>query len=803
MTTPEPTILPRQNDFDVPPETFHPSVWVNAALSSHSIPTLLESLTTSVNSSHETFSASLKTALTSIPWVVRETERIRQRANLLRTNIDGVGLRVAGVESAVISSVKTIADADTVLKRVQETVQLLQTALHVETLLTRLDALLASTGADGADLVAAADVIAQLREALAPLESIQELSEKRDRLKSADATLQQLAVPQLRSALETRNASAARNARIVFDHAGRGDAFRQQYGQLRAGELREAWTRAWKRDEEGDVTGAGDLASVNARIAVDAFYTRVAELVDAEREWVKDAFPDLASLLLPALLRKSVDGLSPAPAVNVFGAGDVAARLFDVAICSVQATAKITGAILPKGFMEMEGAEGEEAVETVDAEQETDAELLSSIADSITALLLPFRKFWDVNDQVAVRQARTRSNEIEIATAGPESGVSLTRPPLSDLAKDIETVAKESVYLLDDLMGTINTRTCGVGITAMKQAGTTVAAVLSDRLLRILRRSAGKGGDEWTRINGALRLLIATSSLKRAWDTRKESSFAVAVGTATPVLEVASLVQNDPARRIRQFITQVQAGNEQEAAIVWELMRRNGLPHRIVSEFESLDSENDFQGLVDTVHRIVYENMFNGVKERFASFSGRDLWSGEGGDADAAMLGFSSSPLGYATEVADYLMTIPQQLEPFIPDEDDAKYATPRSPYLFSKTKTARGTDEEDDLLNMSFAGMWISALTIGTMELFVEKICSLTRLSESGTRQLATDADYIINVVASLGVAPTTEMSLLCKLLESSRDAQAFAQAAEGHSGEHRKLIRRVGAVRGINVTV
>lgn len=857
--------LPNSSDFDVDPTLFSASAWLNQVLSKPAtldLSTLLDALNDSLRESHENLDTSLKEALKAVPWVVRESERVRQRANSLRTNVDAVGNRVANVETGVVSSVKTIADADTVVRRVQDTVQLLETASNADVLLERLESLLASAGADGADLVSAADVVSQLRKALQPLNGVTEMKDRFDQLEKADSSLERLAAPQLRKALEARNRQAAVNARIVFDHAGRENAFRAQYVNIRATQIRQLWTSAWvnaKPVEETDDSApssvspekevthppksasrpstTGDLAAEGSEIALRAFYDQLAQLLAVEADWLEEAFPDLKMLLLPTLVCDSLDTLAdPTPRANVFvppnipnrveAANGLSDRLFSIALCSISAAAKIGKICLPGSFEQRvddrisQSSFTHAMSDTSVMNGKENEELFDAIVDAITSLLMPYRKFWETLLQTAVRQARTRSEAISLKcvpqvkmTAGIQRK---TRPALTEIARDVETCAKEACATLDACLTMVNNRSCGVGIDAMKQACGTICSVVSDRILEFVRLpSALQGEDEWTRLNGALRLLIATSGLKRGWDGRKESVFAVAIGTATPMLEVASLVQDSSEKRIRQFLAHVESGSFAEAAVVWELARNEHLSQRVVADYESLDSANDFQNLVDSVHRIVYDTMFSGITQRFGSFNSRELWSGEAGEPDAGLAGFSSSPLRYATEVADYLMTIPQQLEPFVPDEEDARYATPKSVYMFSKggvTDRRRadhhgnGRDDgsDEDNFNISFAGMWISVLAIGTMELYVEKICNLSKLSEGGTRQLATDADYICNVTSSLGVVPTLEMALVCRLLECKKDTASFTEAAEGYdSADHRKLIRRVAAVRGINVTL
>ena len=753
-----------------------------------------------------------------------------------------------------------------------------------------------------------------------------------------------------------------------------------------------------------NATSYGEFGSEGADIALRTFYDAVSTLVSTEAEWLREVFPDIKIILLPSLLCESLATLKdPTPRANVFihpsvadavaAADALGDRLFSVAEIAVSAAAGVADILIPV-VSENDGELGVDDGEMAGIGKETyedhdqPKELLSSesqsgdvngngenvttgsdksrpgtasqnkdedkekeaMVNAVSAILMPWRMFWDVSTQVAIRQGRSRAEAIQFSSSSinREKMVSL-----GDIARDVEECSHEASIALDHVAGTITRRTCGIGIVAMKQASATICNVVSDRITKVLPKSQtllsaaasanayGTGTeaeDEWTRLGGALRLLVATSALKRAWDMRKDAAFAVAIGAATPILEAAGAVSscNEGAsphqhkyRRVRQLIAHVKAGQRAEAGMVWELGRDADLAQRVVSEFENIQMQSggsggagngmgassshrsvsaskvaigskssshasasalnnatgsignkDFERVVSAVHQVVYDTMFVGVVSRFDTFGKQGLWSvgSDGGagnnssvggsvssvgndnsnsligsitsssvagtdsstlmgssDMDLAMAGLSTSPLRYATELADYLMAIPQQLEPFVPDdEDDARFATPRSAFQFCRSgdhpdikggsnkmpgpaaASSPAQDEEDveegverdimDEEDMSFAGMWITVLAMGTMELYVEKICSVVRLSEAGAKQLAIDADYLCNVMGSLGVAPTKDMALVCRLLEAKPDANVFAEIAAEYAvnaTHYRKLVRRVAAVRGVNVTL
>ena len=90
------------------------------------------------------------------------------------------------------SSVDAIVRADDVVRRVEAGTSLLMQASQAERLQSQLEVLPGSSGADGSDLVVAADVLARLRMELKPLEQIPELQERLRALDTADTKLESM-----------------------------------------------------------------------------------------------------------------------------------------------------------------------------------------------------------------------------------------------------------------------------------------------------------------------------------------------------------------------------------------------------------------------------------------------------------------------------------------------------------------------------------------------------------------------------------------------------------------------------------
>lgn len=855
---------------------------------------------------HAELDAALSRALSAVPWAVREAEKVRQRATSLRSGVDGVGERVAGVEGAVSAAVAAIAEADTLVRRVEGSADLLRQAAHADALLTRLDSLLASSSADGSDLVSAADVVAELRAALDPLRQIPDLAERFSQLDTADRKLETLAAPRLKTALATRNAPAASNAKIVFDRAGRDNAFSTKYVDIRGAQIASMWSTAWACDphlssgayddsgkhpdsaipSEPDAAAAAapksqvpsqNIASTQAALRLDAFYGDLFDFARKEADWLAVAFPSLRDILLPSLIAAalsspvapSLDALRPDPAESQSSG---MTRLHHSALRSARAAwdfARIlcaqdlpggktsAAASLPLEEQVPPAAQCKTLGRNDAGTQSANRDLRSRrVLDAVNSLLFASRIFWSSWPALAARAAEVAIQNIPLnipadlgdrlgrnpdsnSVSKPGPAAKQTAPVhLSNTAKAVEGCGARLEDVLDSLTTQISNWTGGVGVMALPPVSAAASTALSNRILELVRRDHGPspalpgGKDDWNHVAGALRLLRAVGSLKQSWESRKEVCLGIAAGPASTAIELATSLKDKPRECLAQLLEWGEMGMWAEISAVFQLIEDENTYKRAVTALDGIgESEvgrtGDFSALLDGVHRVVYDSMFIGVRNRFQMFDRETLWGKElhEDSYDGAGVGLSNSPLPYATEIADYLMTIPQQLEPYVPiDDEDEGYATPASVFAFSAENDQSNSITPGNAVQVegeyvgssntldhaadsgfapSFAGVWIGAIAVGTMELYAQRIGAIPRLSSSGAQQLSIDSEYICNVLGALGVTPTKKMDVVRQLLDCPSDAEVFSRVYnEQKADDLRRLVEKLALARGVTLS-
>eukprot|EP00047_Mylnosiga_fluctuans_P015500 m.47123 g.47123 ORF g.47123 m.47123 type:complete len:692 (-) comp5953_c0_seq2:258-2333(-) len=190
------------------------------------------------------------------------------------------------------------------------------------------------------------------------------------------------------------------------------------------------------------------------------------------------------------------------------------------------------------------------------------------------------------------------------------------------------------------------------------------------------------------------------------------------------------------------------------------------------------------QELNRTAHAFAYASVMAPIAARFREVSRLPVWIDLGGDT------FSLSPLAYVTKIGEYLLTLPQQLEPFLSQEDDAFAIALRA---CSAPFEGAGPLKHDE----NAADAWLNAVCHGTMELYRKTIWAIPKLSTPGARQLSTDIDYLCNVLSALDVATDTDVLNIAQLLSCT--PEEFASSAATLRDARPAEVAKLAAMRGI----
>ena len=211
-------------------------------------------------------------------------------------------------------------------------------------------------------------------------------------------------------------------------------------------------------------------------------------------------------------------------------------------------------------------------------------------------------------------------------------------------------------------------------------------------------------------------------------------------------------------------------------------------------------SKRDFLKLNQQAVDLAYSVIVAQVKLQFATVSTNPIWSDEKATesvvSDLPEMGFS--PLEYVTSIGEFVLTLPQHLEPFSEISELTAENFNSSDYagLFVSMSncTLQNVSPEDGVLSGS---EWLESLVKSMEAVLVKNFKKISILTDSASLQLKADVDYICNVTDSLGIEPLPSLLDMKKL--ATIDRKVFIEELDGEMDK--SLVSVVAKMRGIDL--
>lgn len=190
-------------------------------------------------------------------------------------------------------------------------------------------------------------------------------------------------------------------------------------------------------------------------------------------------------------------------------------------------------------------------------------------------------------------------------------------------------------------------------------------------------------------------------------------------------------------------------------------------------------------------HQLAFDSVFLRIKQQLLLIPKMDSWNtaGIGETLTDDLPAFSLTPLEYISNIGQYIMSLPLNLEPFVTQEDSALELA------LHAGKLPFPPEQGDDLPELdNMADNWLGSIARATMETYCDAILQIPELTPHSTKQLATDMDYLTNVMDALGLQPSRTLQNIVTLLKSK--PEDYRQASKGLP---RRLAATVAAMRGV----
>ncbi|OZJ02912.1 hypothetical protein BZG36_04937 [Bifiguratus adelaidae] len=302
-----------------------------------------------------------------------------------------------------------------------------------------------------------------------------------------------------------------------------------------------------------------------------------------------------------------------------------------------------------------------------------------------------------------------------------------------------------------------------------------------------------------------------------------------------------------PSTRRRSFSISPQFQQTQDrkpASAAVSLLRSSTLNNfELARIFESLDKTDDVlllparQALLRCIAACrmnVYKSIEAHVTKSLKNLRHNDrLWNDQAFDRRRSrsilnnMPKFSLSPSEYITKVGEQLLMLPPHLEMYSDNDtlglivDDLPYMTKQEPTETGESDKVSdfvgGMDQQEELQTPTASASpttirkrfhsnhsqlttedithrWMTSVSRGVMHTVVQEILAIPYLSASGAKQLATDIEYLVNVLTAFDVEPTDEITQILRAVQM--EASELSEAKVEQRTEIQDVIAKMRRV-------
>lgn len=283
--------------------------------------------------------------------------------------------------------------------------------------------------------------------------------------------------------------------------------------------------------------------------------------------------------------------------------------------------------------------------------------------------------------------------------------------------------------------------------------------------------------EDWTSFQNSVRIIATCGELLRQCGDFEQQLSNKILGTAGKYLsdsysprslagiqEASSTDRKSASRNPWQEYNYLQRGNMAEYNSLMEVLY--SLKEKGTGNSSLLaEPRLALTRLNQQANQLAFDSVFLQIKYQLCLVSKMESREAGGfGESYAKDLPtFSLSPQEYITNIGQYIMSLPLHLEPFVTQED------PALELALHAGKLPFPPEQGDDLPELdNTADYWLGSIARATMQTYCDAILLIPELTAHSTKQLATDIDYLSNVMDALGLQPSRTLQQIVTLLRA-----------------------------------
>lgn len=690
--------------------------------------------------------------LQSLPRVLREVETMRQEAQLLQEQMKTVKEDFIKVERDSTTSMKNLLKIDTVKSRMQEANKALREADNWTTLSSDVEQVFES----GAVSAIAGKLIG-MQNSLEILVDVPDYKERCQQLEELKNRLEAMLSPPLVAAFNVQSVEAAQSYVKIFRDIKRLPELQKCYHKCQKEHLLQQWRQIVEIDPDGTITDW-----------LNNFYDILSSTWHSQTSWLGQVFLDLSSVeILSEVMVDVLSSLEPSLHFCIKAALKQQDNPLLFLIDLKQITDRFARGI-------------ELAITSIDSDnlQKPHTAMLAQ------TLYAPYRPLMEKYASLEGRLLRSKLSTINFEADDLMDLVQLLGESTNRILNFAEEAENRCQFL---------TRGCSYPdlIEALKDffAGYTnkVSKMLQQLKPANTHRDRNKYlTDSWMLFQHTLHSLQFIGEFFLQLENFEQALISHVRETIKKLGYSLTLQEEENERRcVNPFHSYV------------DLFLTSPMKNELRELVTTIQSQDDVFLLNDSCERVkntcaeagqlAFDIVFDQIKSHLSPVPTMEIWKLEnpGGTVTLDLPVFSLSPQEYITQIGQYLMTLPQHIEPFALEENPALHTALKHgklPY----------TSEHDTVEHV--ADYLVGCLARGTMEMYVEKILEVSHLTPHAIQQLIIDIEYLIAVVEDLGLSPSENLQDVKTLLRA--DASGFTAAGQGKQAH---LVSCIRSMRGI----
>ena len=730
-------------------DNFDPKDWINKSLRSADPGQAKEEAAASTVMKLQLMIAKLNSALEdqcnavvqSIPRVIRDAAQLESEARLLSDKLATIRAEMESVESETRQNMSSLVRMDTVKERLSATTRALQEADNWTTLDNQVE-----DAFDSNDHETVAEKIVGMQQSLRLLQHVQDYQERVSHLEQHKNRLEATLSPLLITSFTNRDTQAALRLVNMFGMIERDKQLSKYYHKCVKAGLMIRWS---------DTVSDHEAETLDSWL--DTWYTDLGSELTLIKSWVETVFSgERSESIMCDLVTDLLQCLQPSPQ-----------------FC------------LDAG---VKHCPGPEAVLTmlISVRSKTD-KFLTNIESLISGA--GDQKMRELGRAVyrplVTQVSRYEELEVKMMSVEVSSWVVEKKDSIDELHSLSNCVSKFS-SMVESAAGRCVSLTRGAAFPGLVSA---VARVLDnhlDRYRKLIRRFEKKKvivDDDWSVLQHCLSANQNTGELLLMLEQLELSLTSVFLDSCRGYLGQDSgeaplqqhhlfmLEKSEAVVQLNQLYTSVTTGSSES------------LLNTAVSTLSSVCSD---------LQKTTFSVMFHPVSVQLEQIPGLETWSartsGQSSVDTADMPEFSLSPSEYITCVGEYLMTLPQHLEPYM-SQDSLALVTALKQAVFP------GSSAADAAALQSPADFLLGCISSSTCSTYLSYISSIPGLNTGSSKQLAVDISYLGDILDDLGHPVSTDLSSTGCLLRLSEDS--WSQESGGHSSKIVNMVRKLRKIK------